>query len=130
MKHEYISRAKNYILAHIAIDQQTDCWNWTGSLSSDGYSMVNDRALLRAFNIKGGHRLSHHVFNGHRFTDRHDHTRHRCHNRKCVNPEHLDHGTAADNHRDRIERWAAIRQAANDNVISIMISIVARGTAQ
>jgi len=32
--------------------------------------------------------------------------RHRCHHRRCINPEHLELGTQADNKRDDWERWA------------------------
>jgi len=32
--------------------------------------------------------------------------RHRCHNRKCVNPEHLVIGSQADNKRDEEEYWS------------------------
>ena len=31
--------------------------------------------------------------------------RHKCHNRKCVNPAHLDHGTQRDNKHDEITKW-------------------------
>lgn len=31
--------------------------------------------------------------------------RHRCHNRKCVNPEHLEHGTQRDNKHDEVTKW-------------------------
>ncbi|UTH44939.1 HNH endonuclease [Loktanella salsilacus] len=32
--------------------------------------------------------------------------RHRCHNRLCLNPEHLVHGSRADNKRDDWDYWA------------------------
>jgi hypothetical protein len=32
--------------------------------------------------------------------------RHRCHNRRCCHPEHLEEGTRADNQRDDWDHWA------------------------
>ena len=32
--------------------------------------------------------------------------RHRCHNKRCVRPEHLVEGSAADNKRDDWDYWA------------------------
>ena len=32
--------------------------------------------------------------------------RHRCHNRQCINPAHLEIGSRADNKRDDWEYWA------------------------
>ncbi len=36
----------------------------------------------------------------------HDVIRHRCHNPLCINPEHLQKGTRADNQRDDWDNWA------------------------
>ena len=37
---------------------------------------------------------------------RDDVIRHRCHNRLCINPKHLELGTQADNKRDDWAHWA------------------------
>jgi len=36
----------------------------------------------------------------------HDVIRHRCHNRLCINPDHLQVGNRADNQRDDWDNWA------------------------
>ena len=32
--------------------------------------------------------------------------RHLCHNRKCINPDHMTHGSRLDNKMDDWEYWA------------------------
>lgn len=71
-------------------DATGGCWSWEASTSTDGYGQirVNGRA-------KTVHRLSWEWANGAipdgMFID------HRCHNRRCVNPEHLRLVTNAQN---------------------------------
>ncbi len=78
----------------------TGCWEWVGSLNSDGYGR------LRAGNRDGhrwlAHRLAYHLLvepipDGLM-------VRHKCDNPPCCNPSHLELGTNADNMRDRNER--------------------------
>lgn len=40
---------------------------------------------------------------------------HKCHDRRCMNPNHLEPGTHADNSRDRMERAAELRLIAQQN---------------
>ena len=77
-----------------------DCLNWTGSCDSrDGYPRINyngnsntrlHRIMFKAFNpdISIEHFL----------------VRHKCDNEKCINPDHLEIGTAWDNMHDRDKR--------------------------
>ena len=46
------------------------------------------------------------VWNGREIASRDRVVRHRCHNRLCVNPRHLEIGSQADNKRDDWEHWA------------------------
>jgi hypothetical protein len=73
------------------------CLLWTGNKDRDGYGLVSCRRDGRRSTI-GAHRYA-------LFREGHDIAglvvRHRCHTPACVNPEHLDIGSHADNVQDR-----------------------------
>ena len=78
------------------VEKTEGCWLWKGSLNHNGYGQfsLNNRPvrthraswILARNTIPDGHLI-----------------RHKCvGNRCCVNPEHLESGTAKDNANDRV----------------------------
>lgn len=79
----------------VKINTETDCWECTTSLTSQGYGQMridgkywttHRYALYCVTDIPEGMQV-----------------RHMCHNTKCCNPDHLTWGTARDNWRDSEE---------------------------
>lgn len=71
----------------------TDCWVWTGATVGVGYGWFRDGYA---------HRRSYELFVAE--IPEGQLIRHKCDNRLCANPEHLELGTKADNNQDARER--------------------------
>lgn len=77
-------------------EPNTGCWLWTGTLNGHGYGTFKRKMYA--------HRLSWILHNGPIPEDPSYHgivVRHRCHQRHCVNPDHLQLGTQGENIDDR-----------------------------
>jgi hypothetical protein len=112
------------LLDRIDIDWDTQCWNWRGHKTIDGYGRTSFYGKLRL-----AHRLSKFLF-GHmrpkHFNDIHKVVMHKCDNPACINPHHLVVGTQLENIADRHAKgrtrggtsvWSA--RLTEDNVRSI-----------
>ena len=82
---EKITSLPTQITQKIKIDPVTQCWDWMGTIRSDGYGLVHVRELNKQQRI---HRVVYELLVSKIQTglviD------HLCRNRKCVNPEHLE----------------------------------------
>ena len=76
------------------VNKTETCWIWTGKLRPDGYGQVS---LYGSVGLP--HRVSYELANG--YIEAGAHIDHKCHNRACVNPEHLRPVTSKQNGENR-----------------------------
>lgn len=89
-------------IIHTTTLTESGCWEWNGSRSRLGYGTMRHNGQTTEC-----HRVSYQVFVG----DIPEGlcVRHRCDNRSCSNPEHLELGTHQDNMKDMVSRNRSVK---------------------
>lgn len=95
-----MNRLQDRLLDKLKKNPATGCWEWQGKWKSEGYGRLNHRGRS-----KQAHRIAYRLY-----CDRIPPgavVRHKCDNRLCCNPVHLECGTVRDNNMDMITRGRA-----------------------
>jgi hypothetical protein len=90
------------LMSRYEVDDMTGCWNWTGTMTRQGYGVLS----LRGQQIIAT-RLSYSLLVG-TIPDKRL-LCHSCDNRRCINPSHLYAGTVEQNNQDRETRGRTAR---------------------
>lgn len=110
-------------ITKIDIRNDEECWVWIRDLDSSGYgSFKYNRKMV------GSHRFFYNLFYG-EIPECKPLVLHECHNRKCVNPNHLKCGTFHDNMQDMViaKRWTRSNDILTDEQVNQMIGEYAEG---
>lgn len=91
------------------VEKSDCCWNWTGK-PNNGYGMIGDTSGKMIY----AHRFSWELHNGSKVPSGLV-VRHKCDNKMCVNPDHLEIGTQKDNIADMINRGRKAIIAGDDH---------------
>ena len=81
------------------------CWEWTATISEKGYGLFRISGANRRY--EPAHRFSWILINGEKPAELF--VLHHCDNRRCVRPDHLFLGTAADNTADMMSKGREAR---------------------
>lgn len=109
---DYVSRPKDArtlperFWEKVAKAGEDDCWEWTAGRFPAGYGCLSVEGVS-----KHSHRLAWELTHGPIPKGEGYHgtcVRHKCDNRGCCNPKHLELGTAGDNNRDRVMRGRSV----------------------
>jgi len=102
---EYVERFKSRFWDKVDGGEPDECWEWTAATDAKGYGRIAFYINDSTENLKAN-RVSLHLHTGEEIGELQ--VCHTCHNKSCVNPQHLYAGTRSDNTQDDIERGEGI----------------------
>ena len=98
------------------VEKTDTCWVWKGAKYNTGYGQL----VSKVWGDEYAHRWSFNYHHKQEIPEGFD-VRHKCDNRICVNPDHLELGTRKQNVQDMLERHAlpCNRKFTKEQVVEI-----------
>lgn len=107
---------KTRLLNRTHKNEVTGCWEWLGARNAFGHGLISRGTT----GLKSTHKTAYEEFKG--AVPEGLVVRHKCDNPICVNPDHLELGTPADNRRDTSLRGRNKTKLSDDQVREIRTS--------
>ncbi len=106
-------------MSEVSEVDENDCWVWTRQVNHAGYGAVRFRKKMHR-----AHRLMYSLKCGP--ISETMVVRHRCHNTRCINPDHLLAGTSSDNALDSIDyhRGVKLSKVQLREVIELLAELI------
>jgi hypothetical protein len=97
-----------FVKSKITINQETNCWDWIGSLQTSGYGQVKEAG--KNWTAHRASWVAHHgaIADGKQVL-------HHCDNPRCCNPEHMYLGSVQDNVNDKMRRGRHVKRGKDKN---------------
>jgi len=95
--------ANEYLLANSDKPAGSECWVWKRRVTKHGYGHINPK-----WGHHQVHRLAYATWVG--SIKKHSQIHHKCSNKACINPDHLQEVTKTDNAAEMLERQAYLKE--------------------
>ena len=104
VKHKSAEKTANeYLLANSDKAARSECWVWKRAVTKHGYGHINPR-----FGEHQAHRLAYATWV--QPIKEHSQIHHKCANKACINPDHLQEVSKTDNAAEMLERQAMLKE--------------------
>lgn len=120
-----------YLKTRISLDLDTGCWNWKLKCDRNGYARLNYKNAKNRWTVKSNvHRVVWQAWNDTIAAPRLV-VAHKCNNRRCINPDHLELTTQKQNVAEQIRigthvtKNKSIRHKSKEEIADIAARLLA-----